>query len=89
VTLPIIVHAKPPPRNRRPKAKPTRIVGNLALGTAAPDAPAPLPAIVTARNPRRHWHPPVPDLTPEELKRRADAADELWREIVRRANADP
>jgi hypothetical protein len=26
----------------------------------------------------------VPDLTPEELQRRGDAADALWRELVRR-----
>ena len=27
------------------------------------------------------------DLTPEELQRRGDAADALWRELVRRATA--
>jgi hypothetical protein len=28
----------------------------------------------------------APDLTPEEYKRRGDAADALFRELVRRAN---
>jgi len=28
-----------------------------------------------------------PDMTPEELQRRGDAADALWRELVRRATA--
>jgi hypothetical protein len=27
----------------------------------------------------------VPDLSPEELQQRRKAADELWRELVRRA----
>jgi hypothetical protein len=29
----------------------------------------------------------LPDMTPEELQRRGDAADALWRELVRRATA--
>ena len=44
------------------------------------------PAIVTARKPRGdRGFSDVPDLTPEELQRRGDAADALWRELVRRA----
>jgi hypothetical protein len=30
----------------------------------------------------------VPDLSPEEYQRRGDAADELFREIVRRVSGD-
>jgi hypothetical protein len=30
----------------------------------------------------------VPDMTPEEHKRRGDAADALWREIVRGVRSD-
>jgi hypothetical protein len=30
----------------------------------------------------------VPDLTPEEHKRRGEAADALWRELVRRAREE-
>ena len=36
-------------------------------------------AIVTIKRKSR-----APDLSPEELQRRADAADALWRELVRR-----
>ena len=44
------------------------------------------PAIVTARKPRGdRGFSDAPDLTPEELQRRGDAADALWRELVRRA----
>jgi hypothetical protein len=52
--------------------------------------PAPLPidgkksAIVTARKPGKRFGD-VPDLPPEEHQRRGDAADALWRELVRRA----
>ena len=44
------------------------------------------PAIVTERRPgARRIN--VPDLTPEEYQRRGDAADALWRELVRRATS--
>ncbi len=42
-------------------------------------------AIVTIRGRKHAKHANVEDLTPEEIKRRGDAADALWREIVRRA----
>ena len=42
------------------------------------------PAIVTARKPGRR-HADVPEMTPEEYQRRCDAADALWRELVRLA----
>jgi hypothetical protein len=40
-------------------------------------------AIVTAKNPRRGRFGDVPDMTPEEHKRRGDAADALFREMKR------
>jgi hypothetical protein len=44
--------------------------------------------IVTAKNPHRRGRlGDVPDMTLEEHKRRGDAADALWRELVRRATA--
>jgi hypothetical protein len=44
-------------------------------------------AIVTVK---RKWRfGDAPDLTPEEHQRRGDAADALWRELVRRATAKP
>ena len=41
--------------------------------------------IVTAKNPHRHHgrFGDVPDMTPEEYKRRGDAADALFREMKR------
>jgi hypothetical protein len=41
--------------------------------------------IVTARNPRARRFPDVPDMTPEEHQRRGEAAEALFRELVRRA----
>ena len=58
-----------------------------SAATAANDDPR--PAIVTARRPRATVSLPdglLPD-TPEEYRRRADAADALWRELVRRATS--
>jgi hypothetical protein len=43
-------------------------------------------ATVTARKARGRLGD-APDLTPEEHQRRGDAADALWRELVRRATA--
>jgi hypothetical protein len=43
------------------------------------------PAIVTIKRKSRFGD--APDLTPEELQRRGEAADALWRELVRRATA--
>jgi hypothetical protein len=42
-------------------------------------------AIVTIRSRKRAALADVPDLTEEELQRRDDAADALWRELARRA----
>jgi hypothetical protein len=48
----------------------------------ASDEPA---AIITAKNPHRRGRlGDVPDMTPEEHKHRGDAADALFRELVRR-----
>jgi len=44
-----------------------------------------VPAIVTVRRRRHAMHAHLlDDLTPEEVQRRGDAADALWRELVRR-----
>ena len=56
-----------------------------------PKVPAPADeargsAIVTVRKPGRFGMPE--DMTPEEHKRRGDAADALFRDIVRRATGD-
>ena len=55
------------------------------VATAAPASAERKPAIVTAKHPhRRSRFGNAEDMTPEEHKRRRDAADALWRELVRR-----
>jgi hypothetical protein len=53
----------------------------------APPEPAPRPAprsaIVTIKRKSRFGD--APEMTPEEHQRRGEAADALWRELVRRA----
>jgi hypothetical protein len=45
--------------------------------------------IVTAKNPHRRGRlGDAPDMPPEEHKRRGDAADALFRELVRQATGD-
>ena len=54
---------------------------------AAPRSPA-TESIVTAKHPRRCGvSRDVPDMTPEEHKRRGDAADALFREMKRQIAA--
>ena len=48
------------------------------------DEPA---TIVTAKNQRRSRFGDVPDMTPEEHKRRGNAADALFRELKRQIAA--
>ena len=71
ITVPTIVLAKSKRTHRQ-------------TAEAAPDDP-PKSAIVTAKNPhRRHGRfGDVPDMTPEELQRRRDAADALFRRFKR------
>ena len=65
-------------RRRKPRDEPA---------TAAERIPEPKKsAIVTVRKLGK-WFADVPDLTPEEHKRRGDAADALFREIQRRIAA--
>ena len=57
-------------------------------GASKPAAPANddrKPVIVTARRPGAKLSVEVPDMTPEEHRRRGDAAAALFREIVRQA----
>ena len=72
IAVPMIVTAK----NKRTHRTPAAVV--------ASDEPS---AIVTAKNPRRGRFADVPDMTPEEHKRRGDAADELFRELKRQIAA--
>ena len=43
------------------------------------------PVIVRTKSRRASVFGDVPDMTPEEHRQRGEAADALWRELVRRA----
>jgi hypothetical protein len=79
---------KRPPRKR--KAVPLEVPPIVRKGAAKPETPpAPAnddrkPAIVTVKR-RNSRFGDAPDLTPEEHRRRGDAANALFREMVRRA----
>ena len=79
---------KRPPRKR--KAVPLQVPAIVRSGpgskpaTQTPANDDRKPAIVTARRPGARSSIDVPDMTPEEHRRRGDAAIELWREMVRR-----
>jgi len=78
---------KRPPRKRKAVALdvPAIVVKDKPRPAAEPAQPT--PAIVTAKNPRRGRFGDVPDMTPEEHKRRGDAADALFREMKRQIAA--
>jgi hypothetical protein len=93
---------KRPPKKRKPMAikvpevvtarDPKRVTKRQA--PAEPEA-SPKPAnddrkarIVTTR-PKRGRFGDVEDLTPEEHRQRGDAADALWRELIRQVKGDP
>ena len=67
----------------------------MRKGAAKPETtPAPAnddrkPAIVTVKKRRRSRFGDVPDMAPEEHRRRGEAATELWREMMRRTIAKP
>ena len=83
---PVIVHTdyrrKRPPKRKTPVVIPMRIVSAKKPGPAITGS-----RIVTAR-PKRGRFGPVPDLTDEEHQRRGDAAEALFREIVRRVKGE-
>ena len=58
---------------------------SIDTSRSQPAAVTPRSAIVTARRPGARSSVDVPDMTLEEHQRRGDAADTLFREIVRRA----
>ena len=77
---------KRPPRKRKAVALEVPAIVRAGTASAAP-AEDRKPAIVTARRPRKRYAD-VPDMTPEEHQRRGDAADALWRELLRRASEE-
>ena len=87
ITGPRIVTAKKP----RPRSG----IGPEQIAAARRDpVPADPPpaarqsAIVTAQSPKSGRFGPIPDFDAEEHRRRGDAAEALFREIVRRARGD-
>ena len=90
----IVTHAHRPKRARKRKAQAAALnvpaivrAGKKAPVAAATDDDDRKSAIVTAKN--RAWSRfgDVPDMTPEEHKRRGDAADALFREMKRQIAA--
>ena len=85
----IVTYVHRPKRARKRKAKAADMPVIVRAGKKAPVAATNgddrNPAIVTAKNPRRRHgrFGDVPDMTPEEYKRRGDAADTLFREMKR------
>jgi hypothetical protein len=82
--VPVVVKATDPAKPRH----------RLVAAPERPEEPAPAPverkpAIVTIRG-RKHAAIPAGLLadTPEQHRRRGDAADALWRELVRRVRED-
>ena len=83
-------YKRPPKRRKAVALEVPAIVARAKkkrLRISALDKPAPPPpaAIVTVRRRKHAMHAHLLDgLTPEEVQRRGDAADALWRELVRR-----
>jgi hypothetical protein len=98
IEVPAVVKAADPAKAHRrtmppPESTPATpaAVSTSTKRAGASAAPAanddPRPAIVTARRPRSSEKILPPGLLPEteeEANRRADAADAMWRELVRR-----
>jgi hypothetical protein len=89
----IVTYVHRPKRARKRKAEDMPVIVRAGKHVeVASDVPTPANddrklAIVTAKNPHRGRFGDVPDMTPEEHKRRGDAADALFREM-KRAIAD-
>jgi hypothetical protein len=92
-------YKRPPKKRKPPLTAPAIITVNNTRGERhKPNPPPPAnddekpspkqPAIVTTR-PRRGRFGDVPDLTPEEHRQRGDAAEALFRELVRKASGKP
>jgi hypothetical protein len=89
---------KPPPRKRKAVALevPAITPGKGRAGNDNRAAPALLPTdgkksapvIVTTKSRRASVFGDAPDITPDEHRKRGEAADALWRELVRRATED-
>ena len=76
----VVTYVHRPKRPPRKKAQAAAATGPAIVTTTEPAT------IVTAKNPHRRGRlSDVPDMTPEAHKQRGDAADALFRELVRQA----
>jgi hypothetical protein len=83
VALDVPAIVKPTPMKKQQRGPVIRL-GAKGAEAVNDNGNQPRPAaIVTAKNPRRGRFGDVPDMTPEEHKRRGDAADALFREMKR------
>jgi hypothetical protein len=73
--------------DKRPAVVTARKPRPRTMSKAEAEATQPAPRIVSARKPGSQRRV-VPNLSPEEVKRRGDAAEAVWRELVRRATAE-
>ena len=85
---------QPPITNRivtpgpmKPRKGPVIRLGSETDVSLEAQSPPKRSAIVTPKRTRPSVFGPAPDLTQEELQRRSEAANALWRELVRRAKA--
>ena len=91
----IVTYVHRPKRPPRKKAQATAITGQAIVTTASERTHRQVAdvvvsdesvTIVAAKNPHRRGRlGDVPDMTPEEHMRRGDAADALFRELVRQS----
>jgi hypothetical protein len=84
--VPEVVKAADPAKvhtSARPAPKTPPLAIDDGPAEPAPRPAARKPAIVTARKPGARYAT-VPDMTPEEHRRRGDTAQALWRELARR-----
>jgi hypothetical protein len=75
----LIRRAPAPPSEEAEQPAPSFQIGRM---------PEPRPVIVTAKIPRRGRFGDVPDMTPEEHQQRGDAAEALFRELMRRVRGE-
>jgi hypothetical protein len=81
----IVTYVHRPTRLARKKVQAAAITGPAIFATKSERTNEPA-AIVTAKNPHRRGRlGDVPDMTPEEHKQRGDAAEALFRDLVRQA----
>jgi hypothetical protein len=89
--VPAVVRAADPAKEQKRASRqgrepqPTPEPSNNDPKPAPPTAAEPKPTVVTIR--RKSWFGDVPELAPEEVRRRADAANEMFQDFKRQIAA--